>query len=272
MRLQAEKHLVWFALMLGVSTTAPAQTESADAERSFTAPVLGASGKATVLSPDRRSTAAELDQSEYRVLIPGCEPSGAGVFVCDSISEYQHCRTLMIGRLVYSCEADIAFDAGFAESRPARADEYSLEVESDARIRVTLGDRGNGQIKGDAEVEIAMHVPTGEAGWCLQQDRLVYHPTGPRGGSSDIGEPDDCGEPIEVAFEPHQDDLLRAYDQCESFAAWGMNIEDSFGLVVAGVFHIRSASPDFVARYGSGTAVIAAHIEVAAPLSIDCRN
>lgn len=265
------KSLISSVLMLGLSAAAPAQTESPD-ERTFTAPVLGSAGKATVLSPNRRTTAAELDRAEYRVLMPGCEPSGPGVFVCDSMIEYQHCRTLMIGQFVHSCEADLAFDAGFAVSRPAQSDEYAVATKSDARIRVVRGDRGNGQIKGRAEIEIAMRVPADEAAWCLQQDSLVYYPTGPKGGLPAIVESKDCGEPIDVVFEPHEDDLFRAYDLCESFALWGMSIEDSFGVRVAGLFHIRSANPDFIARYGSGTAVIAPHIEVAAPLSIDCRN
>lgn len=258
-------------LLLGLSAAAMAQTEPSD-ERTFTAPVLGPAGESTLLSPDRRTTAAVLDEAEYRVLIPGCAPSGPGVFVCDSMSEYQHCRTLMIGQLVHSCEADLDFDAGFAVSRPAEPDEYSVEVESDARIRVVRGDRGNGQIKGEAEIELVMRVPVDEAAWCLRRESLVYYPTGPEGGLSDIGEPADCSEPISVDFEPHEDDLFRAYDLCESFAAWGMNIDDSVDVRLAGLFHIRSASPDFIARYGSGVAVIAPHIEVAAPLSIDCRD
>ena len=240
--------------------------------QTFTMPVLGPSGRATVLSPNLRSTEIALDTAEYRVLIPGCSQLDPGVFSCESILEYQHCRTLMISRMVHSCRAGLAFEAGFAEPRSAGPDDYDLEVDSKAKVRVTLGDRGFGQIRGDADVELTLLPPTdGDGAWCLQRDRYVFFPTGPMGGMSEIGETTDCDEPIQLSFEPHGDDLLRAYDLCDSFAAWDSEIEDSIDVLVAGLFQIRSASPEFIESYPSGGAVIAPFVRVDAPLTIECR-
>jgi hypothetical protein len=205
--------------------------------------------------------------------MPGCVQRETGIFVCEAELEYQHCRTLMISRMVHSCRADFAFDGGFVEPRAATRDGYELAVDSDAEVRVTRGDRGFGQIKGEAEVELAMRIPTdGDGAWCLQRDRYVYFPTGPKGGMSEIGEPADCDEPIEFSFEPHEDDLFRAYDLCDAFVAWGMELDDSIDVLAAGLFEIRSASPAFAAAHGADRAVIAPYIEIEAPLTIDCRE
>lgn len=241
--------------------------------QTFTMPVLGAAGRATVLSPNLRSTEIPLDSAEYRVLIPGCTQSDPGVFVCESELEYQHCRTLMISRMIHSCRADLSLDRSIAEQRTAAADDYELEVKSKATVRVTLGDRGFGQIRGDAEVELLIEPPTNdEAAWCLQRDQLVFYPTGPMGGMSEFGEATECDEPIELSFEPHKDDLLRAYDLCDAFAAWDSEIEDRIDILVGGLFQIRSASPDFISSYPTGGAVIAPFVSVEAPLTIDCRT
>jgi hypothetical protein len=56
---------------------------------------LGPAGRSTVLSPNLRSAEVSLDAAEYRVLIPGCAPREPGVFYCESVHQFQHCRTLM---------------------------------------------------------------------------------------------------------------------------------------------------------------------------------
>ena len=240
--------------------------------RAFTAPVLGSAGNATVLSPDLRSTAAVLDTAEYRVLIPGCSQREPGVFLCESTLEYQHCRTLMIARLIYSCRAGLAFDGGFAQPHAADPATYELAVDSDAMVRVRFGDRGFGQIKGEADVELTIQPPIeAEGAWCLQRDPYIYFPSGPMGGMSEIGEPTDCDEPIEFSFEAHEDDLLRAYDLCDSFSAWGLEIEDSIDILAAGLFQVRSTSSEFTETDPDGAAVIAPFVRVEAPLTVDCR-
>lgn len=240
----------------------------------FTMPVLGAAAtNATILSPNLRSTEVALEAAEYRVLIPGCTQSEPGVFICTSMLEYQHCRTLMISRLVQSCRAGLAFEGGFAQPQAADPQDYELRVNSDARVRITRGNRGFGQIKGEAEVELSIRPPlNGDGSWCLQRDSYAYFPTGPMGGLSEIGESMDCEEPIEFEFTAHEDDLLRAYDLCETFVAWGMEIEDSIDILLAGLFQMRSGSPAFTENLGSGSAVIAPWVNVEAPLSIDCRE
>jgi hypothetical protein len=235
-------------------------------------PVLGPSGRATVLAPNRRTTASELDRGEYRVLIPGCSEQANGVFECESVLEYQHCRTLMISRMVPSCRAGLSLQEAFAVPRAASPDEYELEIDSRAKVIVSRGVRGFGQIRGQARVSLTIDPPeSGDSAWCLQRDRYVFYPTGPMGGTSEIGESAECSEPIEFSFEPHQDDLIRAYDLCDTFAAWDSELEDSIEILAAGLFQIRSANPEFIARHPTGGAVIAPIVVVEAPLTVDCR-
>jgi len=240
--------------------------------RNVPMPVLGPTGRATVLSPSRRTTEAALDTAEYRLLIPGCVPEAAGVFVCESVLEYEHCRTLMVGRMIPGCRIEIAFRSGFAEARPARPGEYEMAVKSNAKVRVTRGVRGFGEIRGDADVSLRMAAPTELPGaWCLERARYLYHSTGPKGGVSAIDDAAPCDEPIEFSFEPHADDLLRAYDLCESFAVWGDELADSIEILAAGLYHFRSASPEFMADHPAGSAIVAPYVSVKAPLTIDCR-
>jgi hypothetical protein len=213
-----------------------------------------------------------LDTAELQLLIPGCFQREPGVFLCDSIYEYEHCRTLMISRMVFSCRAGVAFENGFAEPREAAAGEYTLTLESDAEVRVVKGRRGYGRIKGEAEAEIAFDPPRETGSWCATRESYLYYPTGPKGGMSEIGEAAPCDEAIAFGFEPHRDDILRAYDLCESFAAWGGELESSIDVLAAGLFEISSASPEFRARHGAGSALIAPYLMVEAPLTIECRE
>jgi hypothetical protein len=178
----------------------------------------------------------------------------------------------MISRMIYSCRAGLSLKEAFAEPRAAAPDEYEIEIDSNARVRVTLGVRGFGQVRGQAKVVLKIEPPIpGESAWCLQRDRYVFYPTGPMGGTSEIGESAECSEPIEFSFEPHQDDLIRAYDLCDTFAAWDSELEDSIEILAAGLFQIRSANPEFIARHPTGGAVIAPIVVVEAPLTVDCR-
>ena len=239
----------------------------------FTRLVPGAAERSTILAPSRRSTVASLNASELHVLIPGCSQRDPGVFVCESILDYQHCRSLMQSRMLYSCRAALVIDEDFAEARATTPEDYVLEVESNALVRVTLGSRGFGQAKGKAEAELTIKPPVdSDSIWCLQRDQFVFHPTGPMGGTPEIGESEDCDAPMEFSFEPHEDDILRAYDLCDSFVAWGETIDDHIDVLAAGLFQVRSASPAFVSRYGDGGAVIAPFVQVEAPLSIECRE
>ena len=239
----------------------------------FTRLVPGAAERSTILSPSRRSTVASLDAAELRVLIPGCSQRDPGVFVCESILDYQHCRSLMQARMLYSCRAALVIDEDFAEARATTPDDYVIEIDSDAYVRVTQGSRGAGQVKGKAEVELTIKPPVDDSSaWCLQRDQFLFFPTGPMGGVPEIGESADCGEPMEFSFEPHEDDLTRAYDLCDSFVAWGETIDDRIDILAAGLFQVRSASPTFVSSHGGGSAVIAPFVQVEAPLTIDCRD
>lgn len=237
-------------------------------------PALGGAGRATVLSPTRRSTELALDAAEYRVPVPGCERLGPGDLVCHSVHDFQHCRTLMIARITQSCQIDTAFSGDDFEPREAGPGQVDAVVKSNALVRVTLGDRGHGQIKGKAEAVVSFDRPVelqGQA-WCLQRDRYLYYPSGPKGGMSDISDAGDCEEPIEFDFAPNEDDLLRAYDLCETFGAWGEKLKDSFGILAASLFELRSATPAFAASHPGGSSIVAPYTTVEAPLIIECRN
>ncbi len=251
-----------------------AAANSCDSEApGYALPQLGAAGRATVLRPNLRSTAVALESADSGVMIPGCEPSAPGIFLCQSLYEYQHCRTLMFSSMVHSCRAGNPFAGDFAEPRAAAPGEYELTVDSNARVRVTHGERGFGRMRGDADVVLRLDPPRDlEGAWCLQRNRMLFAPTGPDGGVAEVEDATDCALPIEFSFQPHEDDVLRAFDTCETFAAWGEEIEDSMDIVAAGLFHMRSASPEFMARYGSSTAIIAPYVSVEAPLTIDCRD
>ena len=255
----------------GISESCGREAESVP---TYTLPILGPAARATVLSPSQRSTEVSLDKAGYGVPVPGCLLLAPGVLQCESVNEYQHCRTLMKSAMVRSCRINSEFAGGFAEPREAEAGSYQLSIKSDARIRVPQDDRGWGQTKGKAEVVLTFDPPaemTGQA-WCLQSNRYLYSPTGPEGGISEISEPLSCDEALEFSFEAHRDDLLRAWDLCDEFAAWGDELEDSIDILASSLFQIRSANPEFTARYPEGTAIIAPYVMVQAPLLIDCRD
>jgi hypothetical protein len=198
-------------------------------------------------------------------MLLGCSQREPGVFVCESIDEYEHCRTLMISRMIHSCRMDRALQDIVAESRAVTAAEYELSVESDAVLRVRPGERGRGQTRGNAEIRVRFDPPaTAQATECVGRRSYVYFPTGPEGGRPSIGKADDCDAPLELRVEPHEDDLLRAYDLCETFASWGFEIEDSMDVLIAGLFELRSTGASPAAR------LIAPHRMVSAPLKIEC--
>lgn len=247
--------------------------EPDDALQTFSLPALGAADKATALAPDQRTTKVELAAAEYRVLIPGCDPLRPGVFDCESVHQYQHCRTLMFSSMVHSCRIEPRTEIGIAAIRQAAADEIELTIDSNARVRIDRGMRGFGQARGEAEVELALSVPAEfSAATCLQRDRYSFEATGPDAGFAEIDDTAACDKPLEFSFKPHEDDVVRAYDICETFAAWGDEIEDSIELLAAGLFHLRSDDPAFEAEYPGGMAIVASQVTVEAPLTIDCRD
>lgn len=238
-----------------------------------TLPAFGPSGEATVLSPSRRATEAGFERGEQRVSAPGCSTLTPGVELCNSIHEFQHCRTLMISSMVDSCRVEIAFARDDIEPRVAEAGTYSVEIESTARVRIERQSRGFATPRGRASVTLSLDLPA-EAdapGWCLQRERYLYFATGPDGGEFEIEETDDCFEPIKFSYGAHADDIIRAWELCETFAAWGEELQDSIEILAAGIFTVRNSSPDFVARYPGGSAMIARTVKVQAPLAIDCR-
>ncbi len=237
----------------------------------FRMPRLGGIGRVTLIEPGRRGTAASYETVEFTALIPGCHQREPGVYMCESEHEYQHCRTLMTLGHVYSCRAGMAFDGGFAEPVVPTGDQYDLRVRSNVEIRVARGSRGEGRSKGEANVEVRFDPPVADAGSiCLQRDRYVYYPTGPMGGLGEIGGTDDCDEPVETEFIPHEDDMLVAYDMCDAFASWGGEIEHSIDIMVGALFHVAPVSAS--TSLPEPPVVIAPYLTVEAPVRIECRE
>jgi hypothetical protein len=176
--------------------------------------------------------------------------------------------------MVDSCRIEVAFSSGVIEPQAALPGTYELTVESSARVRINQEERGFGQARGSASVELRFDLPAEAAppAWCLQRDQYLYFATGPEGGLPEIEDSEPCDVPLTFSFRAHADDMMRAWDLCETFAAWGEDLEDSMEIMAAAVFHIRSSSPAFGARYPGGAATIARHVTVTAPLGIECRS
>ena len=242
--------------------------------RTFRMPRLGGLERATLITPNRRGTEAAIEEIEYRVLIPGCHQREPGMFLCETVHEYQHCRTLLKAGRVFGCRAGLAFDGAFADPIAPSPDRYKLSVKSNAAVTVRQGQRGEGKVKGAASFDIRFDLPDiNEHDWCLQRDRYIYHPTGPKGGLADIDDIQSCDEEISGSFEPHEDDIIQAYDLCQASVSWGTHVDQPIELMVAALFHIGSARPDFSTSPVDGSSKILAHyLTVQAPMRVECKH
>jgi hypothetical protein len=244
-----------------------------DPTRTFRMPKLGAQGRVTLLAPNRRTTETAFEGVEYQVLIPGCHTREGGTYLCENVHDYQHCRTLLKAGRVHACRAGLAFDGGFAEPTPAAPGTYELELDSSAEAIVEKERPERGRLKGDVRFEVSFESPEGTDGmWCLQRDRYTYHPTGPEGGLGAIDDTDDCDEPIQGTFAPHEDDLIQAYALCEAFDAWGEDLEQPVELMVAALFTVGSARPSFVSANGGATTILASYLTIEAPMKVKCKD
>lgn len=240
--------------------------------RTFRLPSLGSATRATVITPDRRGAAPAIAPVEVEVLVPGCYQTEPGILLCGTVHDYQHCRTLFAAAKVLGCRAGLAFDGDFAEPVAAEPGTYEVDLRSRASVTVTRGRRGEGRVRGDARFEVRFdaraYAADGER--CLQRDRYLYHPNGPRGGLFEIDGTDECGEPIEGEFAPNDDDLLRAYDLCDGRRAWDDRIDGSIELLVAGLYYL--AGPDAGGPSAGASRVVAPYLTIRAPLRINCRE
>jgi hypothetical protein len=172
---------------------------------------------------------------------------------------------------VFGCRAGLAFDGGFAEPIAAGPDDYDLSVNSNAVVTVEQGKRGAGKVKGEARFDVEFALPPiGDGAWCLQRDRYLYFPTGPKGGIGEIDDISDCGKAISGSIVPHEDDVLQAYDMCDAFAAWGSELEQPIELLVAALFLVSSTAPKFTSRDGSGSSIVAPYLTIHAPMKVNC--
>lgn len=236
--------------------------------------VLGGVGENTLLTTGRQVTGVVLESSPEQVTVPGCRLVAPGRMLCGMLQDYHHCRTLLISSMVESCRIEVAFSSGAIEPQAAEPGTYELTVESGARVIIQQDERGFGQARGSASVDLLFDLPTEAAppAFCLQRSQYLYFATGPEGGLPDIKDAEPCDKPLTFSFKAHSDDMTRAWDLCETFAAWGEDLEDSMEILAAAVFHIRSSAPEFNARYPEGAATIARYITVTAPLTVECRG
>ena len=241
---------------------------------SFRGPRLGAMGRSTVIAPDRRTANMVVAPVQYQVALPGCSQREPGVFLCETIHDYQVCRSLHRAGQVYGCRAGVAFASGFAKPISVNVNQTEVTVDSNAVATVHLDRRGRGKLRGEVEFELLLPIPqVSQEKLCLQRDRYVYYPTGPMGGMSGIEQTDSCDEPLRGEFEPHEDDLLRAYDMCAAENAWGHTIEQPIEVLVAGLFHFVDA--DIAGTIKGATAVpdiLAPYTTVTAPMRVKCER
>ena len=242
--------------------------------RSFRLPNLGSATRGTLITPDRRSTAPAIMTVEVELLVPGCNQTEPGILLCGTVHEYQHCRTLFAAGKVLGCRAGLAFEGAFASPYAAAEGSYELDLRSRASARVSRGRRGEGRLRGDADFSVSFALPVDPAltETCLQRDRYVYYPTGPQGGLAQIGETAECAQAIEGSIEPHEDDLLRAYDLCDARQAWGSKIDGSIELLVAGLYHLSPATAADGPGAVASSRIVAPYLTIRAPLSINCRD
>jgi hypothetical protein len=237
--------------------------------RTFRGPNIASLMNSTVLTPDQRTVEAPITSVEYQLLVPGCHQREPGVLLCETLHDYQHCRTLFAAGVIMGCRAGLAFDGDIADAHVAALDSYHLDLRSSAAATVYQGRREQGKAKGEARYAVRFEPPAG--GTCLQRDRYVYYPTGPQGGVSTIDATAACKEPVSGRFAPHEDDLLRVYDLCTAKAAWGSRIESSIELLVAGLYYMMPPTTD------PSSAPLTAHIDapyltISAPLRVDCHR
>ena len=240
----------------------------------FRAPRIGLLARSTVIAPDRRGTSMATAPVRYQVGLPGCSQREPGVFLCETAHDYQMCRSLLQSGQVYGCRAGMAFASGFAKPVSISTGEADLSVDSNAVATVHRDRRGRGKLRGDVEFQMLIPVPdVSQEMMCLQRDRYVYYPTGPMGGLSGIEQTGDCEDPVRGEFEPHEDDLLRAWDLCAAENAWGHEIEQPIEVLVAGLFHFIDA--DIAGTIKGATAapnIIAPYATVRAPMRVRCEG
>lgn len=241
----------------------------------FRGPRIGTLARSTVIAPDRRGASLSMAPPvRYQVALPGCSQREPGVFLCETVHDYQLCRTLLRNGEVYGCRAGMAFASGFAKPVSVETIDAELSVDSNAVATVHRDRRGRGKLRGDVNFELLFSVPDmSQEMLCLQRDRYVYYPTGPMGGMSGIEQTDDCDEPVSGEFEPHEDDLLRAWDLCAAENAWGETIEQPIEVLVAGLFHFIDA--DVAGTIKGATAapnIIAPYTSVRAPMRVKCED
>jgi hypothetical protein len=241
----------------------------------FRAPMLGSMARSTVITPNRRAVESAISPVEFQVSVPGCHQREPGVFLCETTRDFQHCRSLYRSGRVFGCRAGLAFESGFADPIAAARDSYDLTVRSTAVATVRRERRGKGKLRGSAEFVLAFDgVELPKDYVCLQRDRYVYYPTGPMGGMAGIDATDDCDAPLRGAFEPNEDDLLRAYDMCSAAGAWGSEIEQPIELLVAGLYHVLPADSAALVK-GAATFsadIIAPYVSVHAPMTVSCEQ
>jgi hypothetical protein len=228
--------------------------------------------RSTVFTSDRQRVMSAVTSPEAQQVVLGCSQLEPGVLLCESAPGYQHCRTLLEAGQVLGCRAALGMDGPVAGLYEATSGSYELSLRAKASVTVDRRRPGEGRIRGETRYRVTFAIPerAGIAETCLQRDRYEYHQTGPNGGSSVIYEADDCDEPLEGRFSPHEDDLRYAYGLCEGHRAWGTRIEATTDLVVAGIFHFTELTAS--AGGAAASRSVTPYLAIRAPLRVNCTE
>ena len=230
--------------------------------------------RSTVFTADRQQVVRAVTSPEAQQVALDCSQLEPGVLLCQSAPGYQHCRTLLEAGQVLGCRAALGIDGAVVGLHEATSGSYELSLRARASVTVKRRHSDDGRIRGETRYRVTFAIPerTDIAETCLQRDRYEYHQTGPKGGSSEIYETDDCDEPIEGRFSPHEDDLRYAYGLCEGRRAWGTRIDATTDLIVAGIFHLTEVTASAAAAGAAASRSVTPYLAIRAPLQVNCTE
>ncbi len=243
-------------------------------EAAFRMPGTSANTRSTVFTPDRRQAAPTITRTEVQLSVPGCSQFEPGVLLCQTPADYQYCRSLLEQGYALGCRAELDLDGAVPGMREAISGEYELSLRGRASVSVNRRSRGDGRIRGATRYRLSFEIPEYAAGTesCIQRDRYEYRQTGPDAGLAEIFPADDCDEPLEGQFSPHEDDLVYAYDLCEGRNSWGDKIEATTDLIVAAIFHFSSPTASSADRDATASRTVSPYLAIGAPLEVVCNR
>ena len=100
--------------------------------------------------------------------------------------------------------------------------------------------------------------------------------TGPAGGLWALKASTACGDPVGATYEPDEDDVLMAYDECEEQKAWGSTITINMQVVAGAVFVMNNARTTNVTtsscNYVNVTELLRSYTTINLKISVKCQS